>query len=361
MLSRVIYMDLSPTDERILEIFSKTSVENMLFFDIETTGLSWKDSMVFLIGILRKEMGTWRLEQWFLDDPSCERGLLERFFAAQDTDTFLVHYNGRQFDLPFLAGRCRALGLTDPWTHDGRDGADQKDLDLYQILRPCRKVLGLDRLRLADLEAFLGHPRDAEISGRECASLYRKYALEKDPAQADRLLAHNRQDLLGMACALGALAYPALFGGHFRLEGCRSDPGDGISAEPVLTCTLRLTFPLPTPFSLDCAPHPWSICGEGGQVRVAFPLENGCLKMYYRDYKDYYYLPDEDTAVHKSVGAYVDRAHRVAATAQTCYTRFPCSLEFMQDGERVEAYVRHCLSLENICSIFDGHFSQDVL
>lgn len=354
MISRIIYMDLSPTDEKILEIFSKTSVENMLFFDIETTGLSWKNAMVFLIGVLFKRNGKWQMEQWFLDDPSCERELLEMFFAAWTPDTFLIHYNGRQFDLPFLFGRCRALGLTDPWTHDGRGGADQKDLDLYQILRPCRKLLGLDRLRLADLEEFLGHPRDVQITGRKCASLYRKYGLEKQTSQADLLLAHNRQDLLGMACALEVLAYPALFGGHFRLESCRQDPDgtDGISADPVLTCTLRPAFPLPAPFSLDCAPHPWSICGEVRQVQVTFPLKDGCLKMYYKDYKDYYYLPEEDTAVHKSVGAYVDRGYRVAATARTCYTHFPCSLELMRDKGRVEAYVRHCLRLENICSIF---------
>lgn len=352
MISRVNYMDLFSADERILEIFSKRSMEDMLFFDIETTGLSWKESMVFLIGTLRREMGKWRLEQWFLDDPSCERELLEKFFAAWTPDTFLIHYNGRQFDLPFLSGRCRALILPDPWAHGSQDSPERPaQLDLYQALRPCRKILGLDRLRLTDLEDLLGRPRDHKISGRKCASLYREYILKRQSAQADLLLAHNRQDLLGMVCAVRALAYPALFGGSFHLEGCRLDH-DGISADPILSCTLSLESPLPVPFSLDCAPRPWSIRGADRQAQVDFPLENGCLKMYYKDYKDYYYLPKEDTAVHKSVGTYVDRSHRVAATARTCYTRFPCSLEFMRDTERIEAYVRHCLGLDNICSIF---------
>lgn len=351
MLSRVIYMDLFSADERILEIFSKRSVENILFFDIETTGLSWKDSMVFLIGTLRREMGKWRLEQWFLDDPSFEKELLEKFFAAWTPDTFLIHYNGRQFDLPFLLGRCRALGLTDLPAHATLDRPDPDGADLYQILRPCRRILGLDRLRLTDLEDRLGHPRDLKISGRGCASLYRKYVLEKESDQAERLLTHNQQDLSGLVCAVRALAYPALFSGHFRLESCRLIDED-LSEDPILSCTLSLESPLPAPFSLDCAPKPWSIHGADGQAQVDFPLENGCLKMYYKDHKDYYYLPKEDTAVHKSVGTYVDRSHRVAATARTCYTRFPCSLDLMRDTERIEAYVRHCLGLEDICSIF---------
>ncbi|MDO4330643.1 MAG: exonuclease, partial [Lachnospiraceae bacterium] len=39
------------------------------------------------------------------------------------------------------------------------------------------------------------------------------------------------------------------------------------------------------------------------------------------NYKDYYYLPCEDTAIHKSVGEYVAREARIKATAKTCYTR----------------------------------------
>ncbi len=45
------------------------------------------------------------------------------------------------------------------------------------------------------------------------------------------------------------------------------------------------------------------------------------MKYFYPNYKDYYYLPDEDAAIHKSVAAYVDREHRIQAKASTCYTK----------------------------------------
>ena len=51
------------------------------------------------------------------------------------------------------------------------------------------------------------------------------------------------------------------------------------------------------------------------------PIINGELKHYYKDYKNYYYLPAEDTAYHKSVSEFVDRSARIQATARTAYTK----------------------------------------
>lgn len=47
----------------------------------------------------------------------------------------------------------------------------------------------------------------------------------------------------------------------------------------------------------------------------------GELKTFFKDYKDYYYLPAEDYAIHKSVGEFVDRSARKQATAHTAYIK----------------------------------------
>ena len=41
--------------------------ECLLFFDIETTGLSSKRDMVYLIGCTYLRNGTWYMKQWFAD------------------------------------------------------------------------------------------------------------------------------------------------------------------------------------------------------------------------------------------------------------------------------------------------------
>ena len=48
---------------------------------------------------------------------------------------------------------------------------------------------------------------------------------------------------------------------------------------------------------------------------------NGELKYFFENYKDYFYLPDEDEAIHKSIAQFVDKNHRVKATKNNCYTK----------------------------------------
>ena len=56
-------------------------------------------------------------------------------------------------------------------------------------------------------------------------------------------------------------------------------------------------------------------------MNLAVTLYDGELKYFFVDYKNYYYLPAEDCAIHKSVGTYVDRSARKQATARTCYQK----------------------------------------
>ena len=76
---------------------------------------------------------------------------------------------------------------------------------------------------------------------------------------------------------------------------------------------------LPRPL---CASVPsYGFAAAGNALELSIRLYEGTLKYYYPNYKDYYYLIYEDTAVHKSVGEYVDRDARIKATKETCYTK----------------------------------------
>ena len=61
--------------------------------------------------------------------------------------------------------------------------------------------------------------------------------------------------------------------------------------------------------------------GEGTLCTIKVPIYEEELKYFYSNYHDYYYLPSEDVALHKSVAGFVDKAHRVPASAANCYTR----------------------------------------
>lgn len=333
MISREKTLYFPDLDTHLLEIFSKASINNIRALHIETTGFSRNNSIVFLAGCLQADQppDKWLLKQWLLDDPSSEKELLDALADEIQENACLLHYNGLQFALPFLEKRCARWDAPVTWQNCGQ-------LDLYRTLRPCQKLLGLAHMRLCDLEKFLGLPRPDGPSGKEYIALFKKYIACRQPDLEEILLDYSQQCLCGLMHSVGALAYLAFLQGDFRLERSQI-------VQDTLTCSLKLSTALPRPFSLDCHPKPWSISGSGCQAQMTFLLENGCLRMYYPNYKDYYYLPAEDTAIHKSVGAYADKKNRVPATEENCFTRFPCTVDFMQNDEQIEDYIRRCLKL----------------
>ena len=60
---------------------------------------------------------------------------------------------------------------------------------------------------------------------------------------------------------------------------------------------------------------------ENDTILLKVPILSGVLYNYIKNYKDYYYFSDKDTALHKSVAAYIDKKYRKKATATTCYTK----------------------------------------
>ena len=108
------------------------------------------------------------------------------------------------------------------------------------------------------------------------------------------------------------------------------DPAGKQAEELLLHFSLDIHVPVPLYSSLDGCHI--KIEGDRGLLKV--PLYNEVMKYFYANYKDYYYLPEEDMAIHKYIAGYVDREHRVQARAETCYTRKPgVFLPQWQDGE----------------------------
>ena len=78
-------------------------------------------------------------------------------------------------------------------------------------------------------------------------------------------------------------------------------------------------------------------------MKLIVQTEQGRLKQHYKNYKDYYYLPDEDTVIPKALGSGIDKKHRKAATKDTCYTWFNCTEQFLQNPQIQKQYLEHTL------------------
>lgn len=278
-----------------------------VFFDIETTGLSWRTSHLYLIGALFFDPAadTFTLRQWFLDRPTEEKEMLVSFFTFLSDVKRLVHFNGTTFDLPYLTHKALFYQMEDPLS-------SVASLDLYQALRPFQSILGLSSMKQKNVEQYLSFPRKDQLNGKQLILVYHDYLQTLDEKKLELLFLHNYEDVLGMGSVLELLALPALFHGDFSVQSCRF-------TGQTLEVSLQPEREVPVFLSRVCADG--SLTAFGSRVSLSLQTHTAELKYFFPDYKNYYYLPLEDQAVHKSVGAFVDPEHRQKAKAANCYQR----------------------------------------
>lgn len=284
--------------------------EELLFFDIETTGFSGDYNMVYLIGCVFFQKEKARFIQWFADDKESEPQILERFFAFLKNYTALVHFNGDTFDIPFLLKRCHALHL--PY-----DFGEIKSIDIYKQARPLKKLLGLESLKQKSIEAFLEISREDTYSGGQLIEVYEEYLRTKKEFLLNLLLLHNEDDLKGMPQLLPILFYLDFQNQDFTLLNMEKAAGETTR----LLLTLEGDGQSRLPVAISGAVPSYAFRAFQNRLSLSIRLYEGTLKYYYPNPKDYYYLIYEDTAIHKSVGEYVDKDARIKATKETCYTK----------------------------------------
>ncbi|MDO4343646.1 MAG: ribonuclease H-like domain-containing protein [Eubacteriales bacterium] len=334
--------------------FGSIEKSRLLFFDIETTGFTARSSSLYLIGCVAFLDGEWQAIQWFAENPAEESEILSLFLDFSRNFSQLIHFNGDRFDLPFLQEKCRAYGLTDTLS-------PLLSRDLYTMIRPLKKLLGLSALNQKSLEQFMGLFRRDPYSGGELIQVYQEYVHSALSGDLNMLLLHNYEDLCGMLSILPMLSYLCITSGTYRIT-------ESEVQEDTLILYARLPQSLPRPFS--CRQDHFYLTGSQQRLAIQINGTRQPLKHFFDDYKNYYYLPQEDTAIHKSVAAYVDKAYREPAKASTCYSKkkgfylpqfhpvftpvfkenykdtltyFACTDAFLQDKEKMTDYIRHLI------------------
>lgn len=309
-----------------------------IYFDIETTGLSAQTSYVYLIGCACREQDGLVLTQWLCTEPSEEKELLRLFFEKAKDFDLLLHYNGTGFDLPFLEKKAVRHCLTSPLTQ-------LEGLDLYRTARSMRSWFSLPDLKLKTMERFFGFSRTDVFSGEDLIAVYAKLlglhrlnTLTSNKMQAEEhaltqvLLLHNAEDVKNLP-SLTALLFLRHLPDFFKAEclllfppasGCEESSVSSAASAP-FSCSYSLPFSIPEDFTLSL---PWETSGlrllfsaEQSTVSFLLPVYEAELKYFYPNPADYYYLPLEDCAMHKSVASFVEKEYRKKATAATCYTR----------------------------------------
>lgn len=290
-----------------------------LFLDIETTGLYAKSSVLYMIGCvyLSEEDGPahWRSIQWFSTNYDDEENVLEAFVQFAADYRFLIHFNGNSFDIPYLQNKLEHY-------QPEFDLNRFEGIDIYRRISPYKRFLKLPDCKQKTLEDFLHTAkRDDKYTGGELIEIYHDYVLTHNEDSERLLLLHNEEDLKGMLEIVSALAIPDLFHLPIKVTKVQANYYRDINRKqcPEIIMNLKLPSPLPADISYGINDCYFTGHGEDGKLRV--PLYEEEMKYFYSNYKDYYYLPKEDTAIHKSVASFVDKNYREQAKAANCYTR----------------------------------------
>lgn len=277
--------------------------ESLLFFDIETTGFSAANTKLYFIGCMYYKNDSWQVGMWFNDDGNSENELLRSFIEFSKQYQVLIHFNGEGFDIPYLNQKREQYGIPEDLSH-------LESIDLYKWVRPYKKVLNLPNLKLKTIEHFLHIDREDTYSGGELIAVYDKYLRTREDSLFQLLFTHNYEDIRNMLDTSGIAYFKDLF--------------EGTITEPVLHLhgdSVKLSFLAPLPQKLSLNKHQTYLTADGEHVTLTIPVMNGELKYFFQDYKDYFYLPVEDTAIHKSVAVYMDKNYRQKATKQNCYQK----------------------------------------
>lgn len=261
-------------------------------FQMQTTGHYWRNSLITDIGILTfTECDGWLEEHFCLEEEADEYDILVAFAEKIEPCSHLFGYNCTSFHLPYLEQKYRAYGLKSPFF-------GKQHTDLYIKYKTLGKQMGIS-LKLEFLKDFLNLPDE-----------------------------YNELEIIAGVSMLDT--YKNFFEGMFEVSAA-----ENLDGELLVTLIPEQAFAAPYHHLF---PGHYLMC-YNNQAKVKIKLYDNRLRMYYPNYQDYYYLPDEDTVIHKSMASAIDKKNRIKANPANCYTYTAYTPAMLEKKEMLKKYI----------------------
>lgn len=294
-------------------IYCNINLKDSVFFDIETTGFTPKNTLLYLIGCIYYDSGKNKFvsKQWFMNEVTDEPLMISDFFNCISKYKYLINYNGDGFDIPYIEKKCSLHNIC--YSFD-----NFISIDIYKKIQPYKHIFDLENIKQKSIEKFLNINRDDKYNGKELIPVFYEYLKHKTPDYKDFLILHNFDDINGLIDILPILNYTSIFQKKLNLSSVTilNDKND-TPINIVIKCITD--YPVKTPISFGNSLY--NIEWQKQTLTINIRVYSGGLKFFYPNYKDYYYLPDEDCSIHKSVAFYVDKNFRTKANAANCYSK----------------------------------------
>lgn len=266
--------------------------EKTAFFHCITTGHYWRNSHITELSLLTESSDhTWTFQTWTTESDMDEYDLLNAFAKAISHIYVLIGYNSTSFHIPYLENKTKAYELSSLFS-------DKQTIDLLKLIKPIGNRLHIST-KLNDLRIFLQIPD--ECTEIEC-----------------------------IARSTGLFVYEQVLNGSFDVQSASR-----IDEEVLFVC--HIPFELPASFRMNT--ENFYLIGENRQLKIKVKLIDGQFKLFFPNYKDYFYLLEEGTVLHKSLAATIAKDKKRKALPEECFSYVAYTAQFENNLDAVKKYL----------------------
>lgn len=245
--------------------------------DIETTGLSPIHNQVMLVGLIVVEDKKVTLHQFFATDLQDEAEILSKTAKELSSCNYIVTFNGRFFDIPFIEKRNVKHGVYLERLFN---------LDLFYLLKFYSDIPKIiPKLNQKSIEMYAGIDvlRQDRISGGESVALFSEYLNTGSMDLEKRILLHNSDDLKQLLRLMGLLKnvdiHRSFFKTGFPIDGGRLSGIDLKKTDLIIkgfgdNPTEYIAFP-----SVE-APYSFRMSAKDGAFEIELPCEKRNKDIY---------------------------------------------------------------------------------
>lgn len=174
-----------------INIFNRYEMKSVAYYDIETTGFDKEEDNVILVSLGRFiDEKNFSIKQYFAESLEDENDILYEFGLDLKGYNKWCSYNGIAFDEPFIKRRMEksSIYFQSPQFH----------IDLYRLIRPYYKQLGMERCNLKTVEKHIGIDREDQIDGGISVDMYKEFLVTFNEELKDTIMLHNYEDVLNL-------------------------------------------------------------------------------------------------------------------------------------------------------------------
>ena len=337
-----VYRSFSDESELFIKttdiMFPDVEKEQILIYDIDTTSFEAANGCIFLIGVMYYQNEQLYFTQFFSESIDEEALIIEKFFDIAENYKILLSYKGESFDIPYIGKRLYALKQNELYSRFA--ALRSRSVDIANEIMSVKTALGFSSTKLDYLRKKCGQTVPERVSGENISRFY----VEHIAASKLRKLLETTGKAKNCDLISNYNPKPVID----DLAHIKPDSGDRFLTDILyrnkeniesVIYLLRLSrifsmrkgrFDVTVDAFSDAVSNEHSITDNydtihfdisAGDYLLNIPVNiiSLSLKQFYPNYKDYYYFPAEDMAVHKSIAEFAAAGSKKKATAKTAY------------------------------------------